>query len=154
MRGAIYRLRTGTVVIDSEDRYVPINLSGTLDTSVSVNMEASDTSQQSDTGIVIQNFTGLRNNVGQERTVVVIATYDGKAGNNHAIGLKLALNATPLNETECTSFGGPGGQFAKTMTQWIERMEPGDEVTMLAANIDTTTNITVERFKLLAHAIP
>jgi hypothetical protein len=153
MRGAISRQTTGTVVIDSADTYVPINLSGTLDTSVSVNMEASDTSQQSDTGIVIQNFTGLRNNVGQERTVVVIATYDGKAGNNHAIGLKLALNATPLNETECTSFGGPGGQFAKTMTQWILRLEAGDEVTMLAANKDTTDNIDIARYKMIAYAI-
>jgi hypothetical protein len=153
MRGAVSRQTSGTVVINSANTYVPINLSGTLDTSVSVNMELSDTSQQLDTGIVIQNFTGLRNNVGEARTVVVIATYDGKAGNNQAIGLKLAVNATPLDETECTSFSGPSGQFSKTMTQWILRLEAGDEITMLAANKDGTTNIDIARYKMIAYSI-
>jgi hypothetical protein len=33
------------------------------------------------------------------------------------------------------------------------RMAPDDEVTMWAANIDATTNISIARLKLLAHAV-
>jgi hypothetical protein len=32
------------------------------------------------------------------------------------------------------------------------KLGPGDEVTMLAANIDGTTNLTIQRFKMLAFA--
>jgi len=34
------------------------------------------------------------------------------------------------------------------------RVEPGDEVTMWGANLDTTTDLDIARLKLLAHAIP
>jgi hypothetical protein len=100
------------------------------------------------------NVTGLKNDTDQTRTMVFIATYDGKGGNNNAIGLKLALNGTPIDASECTSFAGFGGQFGKAMTQYMLRMAPDDEVTMWAANIDATTNISIARLKLLAHAIP
>ena len=144
MRGAISRQEQGTVVINSANTYVPINLTPTLDVSTSANMSLASS----------PNVTGLKNDVGQERVVVVIATYDGKAGNNQAIGLKLALNGTPIDETECTSFGGPGGQFAKSLSQWIMRLEAGDEVTMLAANKGSTTDISIARLKMIAYSIP
>ena len=143
MRGVISRQTQGTVVINSANTYVPINLTPNLDTSVTTSMSLASS----------PNVTGLKNDVGQERIVVIIATYDGKAGNNHAIGLKLALNGTPIDETECTSFGGPGGQFAKTMTQWIMRLDAGDEVTMLAANKDTADDINIARLKMIAYSI-
>ena len=100
------------------------------------------------------NVTGLKNDTNQTRTMVFIATYDGKAGNNHAIGLKLALNNAPIDASECTSFAGGGGQFGKAMTQYMMRGEPDDEVTMWAANLDTTDDLDIARLKLLAHAIP
>jgi hypothetical protein len=144
MRGAISRQTQGTVVINSANTYVPINLAPNLDTSVSDNMSLSSA----------PNVTGLKNDLDEERIVVIIATYDGKAGNNHAVGLKLALNGTPIDETECTSFSGPAGQFSKTMTQWIMRLNAGDEVTMLAANKDTTDDINIARLKMIAYSIP
>ena len=144
MRGAISRQTQGTVVINSADTYVPINLSPTLDVSTSVNMSLASS----------PNVTGLKNDVGQERVVVIIATYDGKAGNNQSIGLKLALNGIPIDETECTSFAGPAGQFSKTMTQWIMRLDAGDEVSMLAANKESTADISIARLKMIAYSIP
>ena len=144
MRGLLVRQTTGTVVITTAGVYEPINLASTLDTDVSFNMVASGA----------PNVTGLKNDTDQTRTVVFIATYDGKAGNNHAIGLKLALNGVPIDASECTSFAGGGGQFGKAVTQYMMRVAPGDEVTMWGANLDTTTNISIARLKLLAHAIP
>jgi hypothetical protein len=144
MRGLLTRQTSGTVTITTAGVYVPINLASTLDTDVSFNMVASGA----------PNVTGLKNDTDQTRTMVFIATYDGKGGNNHAIGLKLALNNVPIDASECTSFAGGGGQFGKAMTQYMLRMAPDDEVTMWAANIDATTNISIARLKLLAHAIP
>ena len=142
MRAVLWRQTTGTVSVTAAGTYYPINLSGSMDTDASFNMQS---------GLV--NATGVVNTTDQARTVVFVATYDGKCGNNNAMGLKLALNGVPIDATECRSFAGSAGQVGKTMTQWIERMEPGDEVSMWAANIDTTDDLEIQRFKLLAHAV-
>ena len=144
MRAAISRQITGSVVVGAINNYVPINLASTLDPDTSFNMSLSGS----------PNVTGVKNITDQTRTVVVIATYDGKGGNNEIVGLKLGLNGVILNETECTSFGGATGQVAKAMTQWILKLEPGDEVTMYAANRSSGTALTIDRLKMIAHAIP
>lgn len=143
MRGAMSRQTTGTVTINTIGVYVPINLTPIVDTTATFNMDAATT----------PNVTGLKNTTNQARTMVVIATYDGKGSNNNTIGLRLAINNTQLPETECRSFGGANSQVAKTLTQWIIRLEPGEEVSMFAANHASTTNLTIERFKMIAHAI-
>lgn len=142
MRGMLWNQTGDTVTITTAGVYVPLNITGTLDSDVTFNMTAGAT-----------NATALVNDTDQTRTMVFIATYDGKGGNNNAIGLKLARNGTPIDATECRSFGGSTGQVGKTMTQWIGRVEPGDEISMWGANIDATDDLDVERFKLIAHAI-
>jgi hypothetical protein len=142
MRGMLWNQTGTTVTITTAGVYVPLNLAGTLDTDGTFNMVA---------GTV--NSSGLKNDTNQARTLVFIATYDGKAGNNNAIGLKLALNGVPIDATECRSFAGGGGQVGKTFTQFTLRMQPDDEVSMWVSGINGTTDLTVERYKLLAHAI-
>ena len=142
MRGMLWNQTGTTVTIATAGVYVPLGLAGTLDTDGTFNMVA---------GTV--NSSGLKNNTNQARTLVFIATYDGKAGNNNAIGLKLALNGVPIDATECRSFAGGGGQVGKTFTQFTLRMQPDDEVSMWVSGINGTTDLTVERYKLLAHAI-
>jgi len=143
MRSLLWSQTSGTVAITTAGVYVPMNLAGTLDTDVNFNLLASGA----------PNVSGLKNNTNQTRTMVFIATYDGKGGNNQAMGLKLALNNVPIDASECTSFAGSSGQFGKTMTQYMIKMEPSDEVTMWVSNIDATDDLTIARFKLLAHAI-
>jgi hypothetical protein len=143
MRAMLWRQTNTTVTITTAGVYVPINAAGTLDPDVTFNMVASGS----------PNVSGVKNDTNQTRTMVIVATYDGRGGNNQALGLKLALNGTPIDATECRSFAGSSGQFGKTMTQWMMKLEPGDEVTMLAANIDTTDNLTIARYKMLAHAV-
>lgn len=142
MRGMLWNQTGDTVTITTAGTYVPINFAGTLDTDVTFNMTAGTT-----------NVTGLVNDTNQTRTMVFIATYDGKCGNNNAMGLKLARNGVPIDATECRSFGGATGQVGKTMTQWIGKIAPGDEISMWCANIDTTDDLDIDRFKLIAHAI-
>ncbi|WP_347851895.1 hypothetical protein [Planktomarina sp.] len=142
MRAVLWRQTTGTVAVTTAGVYYPINLAGTLDPDTTFNMAAGTT-----------NVTGLINTTNQARTMVFIASYDGEAGFASGIGLKLALNGTLIDATECNSFASSIGLVGKTMTQFIIRMEPEDEVSMWAANLSTTTDVTVERFKLLAHAV-
>jgi hypothetical protein len=144
VRGAISRQTSGVVLISSAGVYVPVNLSGTLQTGETLrNMMAAETAG---------DISGLKN-TGNAKTLAVIATYDGKAGNNQAIGLKLAVNGAPINETECTSFSGPSGQFSKTMTQWLVYVGNGDEITMWAANKDGADNINIARYKMIAYSV-
>lgn len=142
MRAMLWRQTAGVVPVSAAGTYYPINLTGTLDPDATFNMTAGTT-----------NASGLVNATDQARTIVFIATYDGKCGNNNAMGLKLAVNGAPIDPTECRSFAGSSGQVGKTMTHWIKRVEPGDEISMWAANIDTTDDLIIDRFKLLAHAI-
>jgi hypothetical protein len=142
MRAVLWNQTGGTVAVTTAGVYYPINLAGTLDPDATFNMVAGT-----------DNVTGVKNNTNQARTVVFIASYDGAAGFASGIGLKLALNGTPIDATECNSFASSIGLVGKTMTQFIIRMEPDDEVSMWAANLSSTTDITVERFKLLAHAV-
>lgn len=143
MRGVIFTQDTFTVPITTAGVYVPLTEGGTVDPNITFNMAAT----------AGPNLGGLKNITDQTRTLVVVSTYDGKGGNNNAIGLKLALNGTPIDGSECQSFGGPSGQVGKAMTQWIVKLEPDDEISMFAANIDDTVDLTVERFKMIAHAI-
>ena len=144
MRAVLWNQTSSVITITTAGEYVPINVAGTLDTTTTFNMEATGS----------PNVTGFKNITNQARTVMMFASYDGKCGNNHAMGLKLALNGTAIDATECQSFAGGGGQVGKTFTHWIMRMEPDDEVTMLCANIDNTTNLTIDRFKFITTAIP
>ena len=144
MRAVLWNQTSSVITITTAGEYVPINVAGTLDTTATFNMEATGS----------PNVTGFKNITNQARTVMMFASYDGKCGNNNAMGLKLALNGTAIDATECQSFAGGGGQVGKTFTHWIMRMEPDDEVTMLCANIDNTTDLTIDRFKFIATAIP
>jgi hypothetical protein len=143
MRGLLYRQTPFTVTINNAGEYVPINAAGTLEPDVTFNLSASGA----------PNVSGVKNTTNQTRTVVIIATYDGKGGNNSTIGCKLALNGVLIDGSECQSFGGPAGQVAKVLTQWMLKLEPGDEVTMWAANIDSTNDLDIDRYKFLAHAV-
>ena len=80
MRAVLWRQTTGTITVTDAGVYYPIDLAGTLDPDATFNMVASS-----------DNVTGLKNDTNQARTVVFIATYDGKCGNNNAMGLKAGV---------------------------------------------------------------
>jgi hypothetical protein len=144
MRGVISKHTTSTVAIATAGVYVPINETPVLNSTVAFNMSLSGA----------PNVTGLKNTTSQARTVVFTATYDGTCGDDNAIGLKLALNGVVIDETECTSLGGAGGDSGNAMTHWIMRVEPDADVSMYCANLADTTDMTIARLKMTAHAIP
>jgi len=133
MRAVLWRQTSTTVSIATAGTYVPINVAGTL--AMDFNMIAGTT-----------NASGLKNNIDRARTVSLAASFEGVGASGNVVGLKLALNGVPIDATESRST--TGGR-----SQWIQRMEPGDEVSLWVANIDATDDVVVARFNLLAHAV-
>ena len=141
-RGQMGRITTGTVTGLTLNTYKATGLVGTLDTSTTFGMVLGTTNQ-----------LALKNNSGGTRIFRVYASYDGKAGNNEVLGLKLAKNNVPIDESECRSFAGAAGQFAKLVTNWMVSLADGDEISIWVANFSNTTNIDIDRCRIVALAV-
>jgi hypothetical protein len=83
----------------------------------------------------------------------VYGSMDARAGNNKTLGIKLALNGTAIDESECRAFTGSSAQEAKLVTSWIIEMDEGDEVALFAANISDTVDIDLQRARIVAAAV-
>jgi hypothetical protein len=140
--GQISRTTTGTVTITTAGTYVTTGLSGDFDTSTANGFIQSVTDQ-----------FGVKNNTDVTRVMRVYGSADARGGNNQIHGIKLALNGTPIDQTECRAFTGSSSQEAKLVTSWVIRMEPDDEVTLFIANISTTDDIEIRRGRVVAVAV-
>jgi hypothetical protein len=101
----------------------------------------------------VSDTFGVKNNTDVTRLMKVYGSFDARGGNNQTHGIKLALNGSPINETECRAFTGSSSQEAKLVTSWIIKMAPGDEVSLFIANLSTTDDITIGRGRVVATAI-
>ena len=141
--GQVFITTNQTVTISTAGQYVTTGIDGNFDTA---------TAQGFVKGTV--DTFGVKNNTDVTRLMQVYASADCRAGNNLVHGLKLALNGTPIDNTECRSFTGSGANdFAKLVTNFVIKMAPGDEVSLFLANISNTNNITVGRARLIATAV-
>jgi hypothetical protein len=140
--GQVSRTTTGTVTITTAGTYVTTGLAATLDTSTANGFILGTTDQ-----------FGVKNDTNVSRIMRVYGSADARGGNNQIHGIKLALNGTPINQTECRAFTGSSSQEAKLVTSWIIRMEPNDEVSLFIANISTTDDIEIRRGRIVATAV-
>jgi hypothetical protein len=101
----------------------------------------------------VSDTFGVKNNTDVTRLMKVYGSADARGGNNQIHGIKLALNGSPINETECRAFTGSSSEEAKLVTSWIIKMAPGDEVSLFIANLSTTNDITIGRGRVVATAI-
>lgn len=129
----------GTVSIGTSGVYVTTGLTGVLDTDISEGI-----------GLGTSDAMGLKNISGRVIRTPIYASYDGKASNNQVLGLKLALNGTAIDQTECRAEAGSSQSFAKLVTRWIFELEPDDEVSIFVANHSGTTSITIDRARIVA----
>jgi len=139
--GQMGRITSATVDITTAGTYQPTGLTGTLDPI--------------STGIALGAVDGmaLRNVSGETLRLLFFGSADVEASNNKVLGLKLALNGTPVDETECRSATAFGSSFAKLVTSWIIELADGEEVSMLVTNFTNTGNITIDRARLVAHNV-
>jgi hypothetical protein len=143
MRGVLWNQTGGTVTIGTTGAYVPLNIAGTLDADAAFNMEAGGS----------PNVTSLTNTTDQTRIVFVIGSFDARTVGTNTLGLRFSLNGTGVDATVCEAHNGFADRTAKLITHFIFRMGPGDTVGLECANTDSTANVSVDRYRLVAHAI-
>lgn len=96
----------------------------------------------------------IKNTSGRELLVKIYASADIASGNNQILGIKLALNSNPIDQTECRSYTGTGAaNFAKLVTNWMVRMQLGDEVALYITDHTTSGTLTVQRCRMVATSV-
>ena len=143
MFGAVSRTTAGTVETPLQETYYP--------TGISANF-------YSESNLMTQGTAGtfaLKSTSDEDRLLWFYASYDAKtvSGNNKVLGIKLAKNGTPIDETECRAFTGSSAEEAKLVTSWIIPMSKNDEIELYIANITGTENIQVSRGRVIAHDV-
>jgi hypothetical protein len=99
------------------------------------------------------NRIGLRYTGSNTRVFWFYGSYDGSAGNNQMLAIRLAKNGTSIPETECRAFTASNSQEAKLVCSWMITLSTNDIVSLVLANPDHTTDITIKRARLVANAI-
>jgi hypothetical protein len=136
--GQTSRQTTGTVAVAATDTFYPINLAGAFDAANSYGLIAG-TSEQ----------LALKNGTGESQLLTVIGSADVRSANNQVLGLRLAVNGTPIAASECRVTTG-STNYGKLLSQWIVELANGQEVSLHVANFTGITTIQVDRAKLVA----
>jgi hypothetical protein len=136
--GQISRQTSGTVAVAATDTFYPINLAGVFDTANSFGM-VTGTAEQ----------LALKNDTGEPQLFTVIGTADVRSANSQVLGLRLAVQGVPIAASECRVTTGTTN-YGKLLSQWIVELADGEEVSLHVANFTGTTNITVDRAKIVA----
>ncbi len=145
VRGQVSKMDPGTITIATQAVYVSTGLVGVFDTATASEMVLGT----SDT-FAVKNISAAT------KLMQIYGSIDAKTvtGNNKILGIKLAKNGTPVDQTECRAFTSSGGQEAKLVTNWIISMAPNDEVALFIANHSGDEDITFGRGRLVATQVP
>lgn len=139
--GQVSKITSGTINISTAGTYQSTGLTATLD---------------SENFGIIRGTTDLfsvKNVSGSSQLLKIYGSADIEAGNNKILGIKLALNGTPIDNTECNSSTGQGTTFAKLVTNWMIELQPNDEVALYVTNKTNSGNMTLLRGRLVASTV-
>lgn len=139
--GQLSRTTAGTVVVPAVGVYQSTGLVGTLD-SLAVGV-----------GLGVTDTLALRNISGGTLRLAFYASADIEAGNNKVLGIKLARDGVPIDETECRAPTGLATSFAKLVTSWIVEVENGQEIALFVADHTTAETLTVQRARIVARSV-
>ena len=137
--GQVSRMTSGTINVATAGVYQSTGLTGTLDSEAyGISLGTTDT-------------MAVKNTSGETVLYKIYASADVESGNNHVLGIKLALNGVEIDETECRSPTGTGsGNFAKLVTNWMIELAPDDEVALFFTDFTTNGNKTLQRCRIVA----
>lgn len=139
--GQISRTSDGQISV-SQGVYQSTGLVGALD------------SENSGLTLGTTDQLAIKNTSDRDLLVKIYASADIAAGNNAILGIKLALNTNPIDQTECRSHTGTGAaNFAKLVTNWMIKMQPGDEVALYVADHTNTGTLTMQRCRIVATSV-
>lgn len=139
--GQASRMTTGTITVASQGVYQATGLTPVFDANA-LGVSASTTAS-----------FGLKNISGVIKLFRIYGSIDAKGNNNEVLGIKLAKNGVPVDETECRAFAGSSAQEAKLVTSWMIQLANNDEVSLLIANHSSNHPITFGRGRILMSAV-
>lgn len=141
VRGQCSKMDSGTIDIVTQSIYVSTGLTATFDsaTASGISLGTTDT-------------FALKNTSSSTRLLRFYGSIDARTvtGNNQTLGIKLAKNGTPIDETECRAFTGTGSEEAKLVTSWMISMAANDEIALFIANHSGNGDISFRRGRLVA----
>ena len=139
--GQVSRITSGVINIATAGAYQSTGLTATLDSeNIGVSLGTTD-------------LFAVKNTSGSAQLLKIYGSADIDAGNNTVLGIKLALNGTPIDNTECNASTGQGTTFAKLVTNWMIELQPNDEVALFVTNKSTSGNVTLLRGRLVASTV-
>jgi hypothetical protein len=94
----------------------------------------------------------VKNTSGQTRVFEITASMDCLTATDQAVGIKLALNGTPIDGSDCRAWAIEN-YTAKLVTTWLVEMANNDEVALFVANHSSTANITFIRGRVVANTV-
>ena len=143
--GQVSKMDAGTIDIVMQSVYVSTGLTGTLDATTANGIELGTT-----------DTFAVKNTSGSTKLMQIYGSIDAKSvtSNNKVLGIKLAKNGTPIDQTECRAFTGSGAEEAKLVTNWIISMAANDEVALFIANHSSNVDISFGRGRLVATQVP
>jgi hypothetical protein len=141
MYGQCYVDSSDTITISSQGTYVEIGTSAVLNSVVS-GMTLGDSGNLS-----------LKNDTARTRVVKVEGILDLSlvSGASKSVGVKLAKNSTPIDESEHRSFIVDSEMSLQS--SWIVSLAPDDEISVFVANHTDTVNLDLKRGVLVASYI-
>lgn len=141
--GQTRKMTSGTITVASSGVYQSTGLTATFYSVDAVGVVAGTT----------DNFA-IKNGTSQTRETYIVATYDAHvSGPSAELGLIMALNGTPIADTECRATTSASGALVKLHAAWIFQLAPNDEVALFVANHSSTTSINFERGRIVASGV-
>jgi len=144
-RGQCSKTTTGTIAIATQSTYVTTGLTATLDAGTTQDMTLGTT-----------DTFALKNTSGSTKLFRVYGSMDANTvtGHNKSLGLKLALNGAPIDQSECRANTGGSNEHAKLITSWMVEMDDDDdEISLFVANFSSDVDIEFQRGRIIASEV-
>jgi len=144
VRGQASKMDSGTIDIITQGVYITTGLTGIFDAATANGMT-----------LGTSHAFALKNTSGSTKLMRFYGSIDARtvSGNNKTLGIKLARNGTPIDQTECRAFTGSGNEDAKLVTSWMISVANNDEVSLFIANHTSNVDITFARGRLVASEV-
>jgi len=140
--GQVSKMNSATIPVVTQSVYQSTGLTGTLNTLKSgVSLGTTDT-------FAIKNTSGITKVFEIYGSIDMGVSISGDT----IMGIKIALNGVPIDETECRAWS-IGGKAGKLVTNWMIELNQNDEVALYVANFTNTNDISFSRGRLVAKTI-
>jgi hypothetical protein len=139
--GQVVKTTSGTITIAATGDFQSTGLTATLDSANSDGISLGSTDE-----------FAIKNTSGKTIRYRVFASMDCSTVDTNAVGIKLALNGVPIDESDCRAWALQD-RTAKLVTSWIVEMEDDDEVALFVANISEDSDINFIRGRIVASSV-